>query len=599
MDACSRTIQTIAEYEFLGPSLRKINDNFQILDVNACEVLGVVESLSSVLGKVGVPPKPKCSVSSSNASTCNVVNIPPANTCVTDTRVPLNTSFDALGQISCALVTSVRNLSAIVINHPIGKLTVPAPTTPQCFFTEGIGTDEFIGDSYQSIINNFKHLESTYCDLIDKVNSLSSRICCPGDVPKRQDLLNRFTLQGEGGYEPDSFNFVDKGIMYATADFKNSYYDGILGAAGHTTYAYTTSFNGITYYGLKNILRMCTGNANSSAIFRDGMVFTAGETPKGPHYYPWIKEHLHEFKDIFMPSSYGGYYLQAVLLTSGNLYELDLDGRYDPPTLIMSNVDRFICINQSHSSDFIVATTTDEVWHIELNSGSWSTGSTAIQHRKNQILAGPGTSIGLKASEVEFMQLGDGNNSCYVCYTADKTKVYNIAAGLREAGHGPAGLLAYVKNTPYTGITLTPGEYFIDGSSNECHYTFLTNKHVHTFRSDTYGGGFSHTTFSWAPGVSAIRMATATSYYMSVQLTDGFYKLDGSICAGGYTGFTPFVIWNTLVQNLSTGRPDIFGFGTLSCCSCNQPLPPTCTGLSLEDFVTCITLENGGTLDLE
>lgn len=569
MDACSRTIQTIAEYEFLGPSLRKINDNFQILDVNACEILGVVSSLSSVLNKVGVPSKPICSVNSSNSSTCNLIHIPPANTCITDTRVPLNTSFDVLGQISCALVTSVRNLSAIVINHPVGKLTIPNPATPQCFFTEGISTDEFIGDSYQTIINNFKHLENTYCDLIDKVNSLSSRICCPGNPPKRQELLNRFTLQGEGGYEPDSFNFVDKGIMYATLAYKNSYYVPILGNAGYTTYAYTTSFNGTTYYGLKDILRMSTGNANSCAIFRDGNVFVSNSTPKGPYYYPWIKEHLHEFKDIFMPSSYGNYYLQAVLLTSGNLYELDLDGRYSSPTLIMANVDRIMCINQAHSSDFIVATTTDDVWHIELNSASWNSGLTTVQHRKNQILAGSGTSIGLRASDVEFIQLGDSNNSCYVCYTADKTKVYNIAAGPRDSGYGPAGLLTYVNNTPYTGVPLISGEYFIDGSSNECNYAFLTNKHVHTFQSGAYGLGFNYTKFSWAPGVSAVKMATATSYYMSVQLTNGFYKLSGPPCNGAYTSFTPYSEWNNLVQSLSSNRPDIYGFGTLSCCTCN------------------------------
>jgi hypothetical protein len=604
MDACNRSTQVIADYEYLGTSLRKINDNFQILDVNACELIGVVESLSATLAKLKIPETPKCSISNSNINNCDLVNIPPANTCVTDTRIPLNSSFNTLSDLSCSLVTSIKSLSAIVVNHPIGKTMLTPVTTPQCFYTDGISTDEYIGDSYQKIINNFKSLESTYCGLANKVNSLSSRICCPGDAPKRQDLLDRFTLQGEGGYAWNTFNFVNRDIMYAPLEYKNSYYTPIVGAS-YTTYAYTTSFGGISYYGLSGVLRMGAGNHNQSAIFRDGNVFYTHESggSRGPFVYSWIKDNLHTFKDIFMPSSYAWTNCQVVLLTSGDLVELDLRNRYNPPRVILTNVSRVVAINQAHNSDCIVAKYDDTVWHVTLRSDTY----TSADYEARQIL-------NLDDSDILFAQIGDPGNSCFVCLKSDPTKIYRLTTGTRHLGS--FSWLTARSNTPATlpGLPLGAGEYFVDGASNEFHYVLLTNKRILCYRGDGGSYGYGPVPFvarNLAPGVSAVSMSTSTSYSMAVRLTDGYYLLSvqgmGNYKTGGgpapyynaYVNMDKFTMWNNLVQNLSSGRPDIFGFGSLSCCTCLQPLPVLCAGLALEDFVTCIRLENGTNIDLE
>lgn len=593
MDLCTNKTENIAEDEYLGTSLRKINDNFRVVQYNACELLTRMLTLSAMLKKLNIP-EPFCNTKSVSANS-NIAQHIDEDLCVWDSRPLINNNFKNFTDLSCSLSTSIDSLSTIVVKHPVGStITVPAITNI-CNYVSGISPNEYIGDSYVKLVNNFSSLQGVYKHLIDLNDRLQSSICCPGPPTKRQALLDRFTLQGEGGYAGESFNFVNKDIMYCDLAFRNSYFTAALGPGWATTqYAYTTAFGGTTYYGLSGILRLSTGNVNTCAIFRDGNVYVAGS---GPHYYPWIKEHLHEFVDLFMPSSYGTYFVQAVLLTSGDLFELDLDHRPAAPTLIMNNVEKIQCINQSHSSDFIVSTYSGEVWHIELNSLSWNSGPgwpspmTLPQHRKSRIMKGPGSTIGLNSRDVEFMQLGDGNTG-FVCLTADRTKVFNIiASGPRESGSGPASMLSHVNSVPYP-VPLTPGELFVDGSSNECNYAFLTTKHLHTYRSNTYGGGFSYSKFSFLPGISAVRMATATGYRMSAQLTDGYYKIFNGECVSAYLQFEPMHEWNNLVAHLSGSRPDIFGFGTLDCCSCKSPPISGCgKALASEDDLTCLQTE--------
>jgi hypothetical protein len=455
---------------------------------------------------------------------------------------------------------------------------------------------------------------------------------------KRQPLLERFTLQGEGGYGWNTFNFVNKQEMYAPIGYANDVYSVVLSGTPssptrhYTTYAYTTSFDGTTYYGLSGILRIGAGNYNQGAIFRDGNVFYTSYTiteagavtdpkPNGPFFYPWIKNNIHSFKDLFMPSSYRHNKCQAVLLTSGELYELDLDNRPTSPHLILNNVDKFLAINQAHNADFIVSRKDNTVWHVAL-IGNHVPASN--QSEAQQI-------PGLNANEIKFIQIGDPWNSLYVCLTSDTTKVYRLltdmtGAQLRNlsnfkwitgvsstamntapapastldwfgaqsgdtlstAAVGPVAGVNYGKHKPITGFVpfnlLEPGEYFVDGMSNEFHFTWLTNRYVHTFRaygSAQYGysPGLAYKKFTLPANAQPVQMCTATSYSMTLQLTDGYYLLShrgisnylgGAVDPNGmlylyydpYQLFERFELWNTLVKNLSGSREDIFGYSS-------------------------------------
>lgn len=455
---------------------------------------------------------------------------------------------------------------------------------------------------------------------------------------KRQNLLDRFTLQGEGGYGWNTFNFVNRGDVYATVGYANTIYPNVLGgspsvpAPYYTTYAYTTSFEGTTYYGLSGILRIGAGNRNQGAIFRDGKVFymdydldsnnrPINNRPSGPHLYNWARDNMHRFKDLFMPSSYSNYRCQAVLLTSGELYELDLDNRPSSPPLILNDVDRILAINQAHNADFIVAKKDHTVWHVAL-AGNLIPASGQSEARQIP---------NLDARSINFIQIGDPWNSLYVCLTSDNTKIYRLLSDMSEPrslgkfqwitgvsntpmstapspaatldwfgvktqdgdtlatlAAGPIAGVTYGKHKPITGFVpfnlLEPGEYFVDGMSNEFHFTWLTNRYVHTFRG--YGGA----SFGYAPGLAykkftlpantePVKMCTATAYSMTLQLTDGFYLLShqgvssylgGTIAPGGmselyydpYQLFERFEIWNNLVQNLSATRTDIYGYSS-------------------------------------
>jgi hypothetical protein len=606
MEPCSIPSQNISDNEYLGVSLRKINDNFDILEQYACEIETRIASLTAALQKLDIP-LPSCGpLLSSN--TCNVMGGTNGvagiteTSCVTDTREPINVSFRELTKLACTQSKKVQSLSAILVNHPIGKTIKIPSTTKVCSFIDSISPGEYIGDSFDKIINNFNTLNSRFCSYDYMVNTLSAKMCCPGQAENRQDIRNRFTLQGEGGYHWNTFNFTDRDRMYAPLSYSSKYFPEILGAAGTSMYSYTTSIGGTTYYGLSGIWRIGAGNNNQGAIFRDGNVFYTngghGGTASGPHMYTWIKNNFFNIKDIFMPSSYAFTYCQAILLSTGELFEIDLDARHNPPNLILNNVDKILTINQAHNSDFIVSRNDDTVWHVALKTTSSGSPSP---YGANQI-------TNLNARDIAFIQMGDPSNSCFVCLTSDPTKIYPVQTNPSRS-LGTFSWLTSRSNTPITFPTLSPNEFFIDGASNEFHYVFLTNKKVHCFRGfgASYGPGSPiYTSFAHPPGVSAIQMSTCTSYSMAVQLTDGFHLLSVQGIANYDSGGGPapyyqaylhkdkFSIWNNLVAHLSGNRPDIFGFGVLSCCNCIVPPPSSCgvTVLALEDDTTCLELES-------
>lgn len=379
---------------------------------------------------------------------------------------------------------------------------------------------------------------------------------------EREDILERFALQGEGGYSWNTFNFVDKDKMYVTRGFADSRYSSVIGgepsnpAAYYTTYRYTTAIGGTTYYGLSGILRFCAGNSNNTAIFRDGRVFWS----KNTKVHPWVRDNINQFKDLFMPSSYRANYVQLVLMQNGELRKLDLDyaaEENNPPIIVgtdntsspttyktLNDVTRIVAINQAHNADCIVACKDDSVWHVAIATTNFTpSGEYDARRIKN-----------LKASEIQFAMIGDPGDSCFVVLKSEPRNLYRLTnsgrnlcdfAWLTERSLTPVNLSPFTYYGSSSTTLLESDEQFIDGSSNEFHYTFLTNKHVHCFKAAQYGiGGCAY------PGRAPVyvkhtllpcqqppvRMVTATSYAMAVELADGFYLLSSNGIANYDTG---------------------------------------------------------------
>ena len=428
-----------------------------------------------------------------------------------------------------------------------------------------------------------------------------SEVCSP----VRPSILNRFTLQGEGGYDWDTFNFIDKDKMYVNQAWANARYQSVLGGrpltpnTAYNRYKHNVTIGGTDYYGLSGLLRFCSGNSNQSAIFRDGKVFYGGTEAT----HTWLTNNMLKVKDLFMPSSDSrrsdnvsiNPYIQILLDTDGNLRKLTLNNATEyanPPaisgtstagtTKTLSDVYRIVCVNQAHACDCIVACYDDTVWYIAKDS-YYSTYSNNV--KASQI-------ANLGAADILFAQNGDPGDSAYVVLKSDFTKLYK----LEKSAHGETitgRSLTPVNTSPFTYWTgtlpsgwtersfdiLEDGEWFIDGTSNEFQYAFLTNKRVHTFKAEVTFSQYSglnplRTTFNLPAGVEAIRFIASTAYGMVVELSDGLYLLssnginnlgggsNGTEYRTAYSYMQKVQAWTSLVQNLSSGNTDVIPFNS-------------------------------------
>ena len=597
---CSRQILNITENEFLGNSLRKINDNFQVLQLNVCELEFRLAALNQQLTELNIPLDPRCGKGGSDTDLCpeleDSILIPDPETCVHESRLPIVNSFFNLKDTACELFTTINTLASIIAKNAAGaEVTQLGIFNPiGCTFTDGISPSEFMGDSYDKIRANLTNLKNQYCSLLKRVKTAEARIKCPPKRgTKRQTLLDRFTMQGEGGYGWNTYNFVNRDKIYAPNFYANGI-QNIMGVTEYNKYKYNTTIGGTQYYGLSGALRVCQAANNKSTILRNGNVYMGTST--GPFRSNWIKNNATIMYDMFMPSTHDtGGYTQVVLLTTGNLHFLDLNkiktNESHVPPIILSNIDRFLCINQSHCSDLIVLSKDKKVYHVGVTSVGTFTNGYAYQEITN---------MG-NTDDIAFMQIGDGFDSCYVCYKSDPTKVYPIncsviptAATPGRNGHAVWGWFTSKSNTAKAlSVPLDPGEYFVDGCSNEFDYVFLTNYRVLCFSG--YDPSYNRCTrtveiHNLPVGTTPIRMSTACSYSMAVELSDGYYLLSRRSYTEYNTGiskapcndyptydfFTKFTIWDTLIQGLSSSRPDIYGFDPVTTgeCVCDPIEPP-------------------------
>lgn len=378
---------------------------------------------------------------------------------------------------------------------------------------------------------------------------------CPTASCIRLDVLKRFGLQGEGGYDWHTANFVNEDKLYVPKWWADEFFPGIIGnspsspggdTSVYNTYKLEETIDGVEWYGLENLVRLCPGNENLVAIFRDGNVSVRGTQ----YFHQWIVDNVDEFKDLFTPSHYSYTYFQALLMNDGRLLRLDLNNPATPPPIIrglnsdgdevdLDNIDKVLCTNQAHNCDMIVAGSDDKVWHVGLRgasrSNNWSSavfGSDgAYGHQIPNLLA----------SDVCLVCMGDPDESGYLVYKGDSSSIYKI----NFEGNRNLGSFSWIEDVNSTPETLTPfttnsrievddlleeGEYFIDLESNEFFTTFLTNRYVHSLKcyntsSYNFSKDCAYNKFPLPAGSRAVQILTSTAYAMIIEFTTGYYLL--------------------------------------------------------------------------
>lgn len=313
------------------------------------------------------------------------------------------------------------------------------------------------------------------------------------------DPLNKFTLQGEGGYQSYAYTFVDRGTCYFSAQEKNGYISDII---SNQNLIKTLTLGSYTYYYVENILKIASGNANKVMIYQDGSIDIGGKRTK----FPWIADNLYNFADIFCPSNYAAYYTQFFLMKTGELYEVNCNTK--TKTLLLSDVNNILCRNPSHACDILVAKNNGEVWHAWLkNSGG---------NRNSGQASGVCQVVGLNVQDIYFSTIADNPWGAFICYSSDKRKLYRLTTD-------SVGRHTSVDPTPY--ITLTdPDEHYLHGQGNEFHTVVITNKKLYDYHDRGWNADYYDVhTYDFLNGV---QISTPTAYSMMIEATDGYYFMD-------------------------------------------------------------------------
>lgn len=594
---CSRPIQTITENEFLGNSLRKLNDNFQVLQVNLCQIKHNVKHLNEQLTKGNIPLNPRCGEETEEDIVKNIcpeiekaVNVPDPETCVQETRLPLVNSFFNLKEIGCDLYTTTLKISAEIMKKLQVDQILPFPPFDPfgCTYTDGISPDEYLGDSYDKIRSNLIALRNEYCTSSKIVNNLKKRVICQSPPNARMLHTNRFKILGDGGYNWNSYSFVNNDKILGVGDNNLSYGTGLKNIIGVTDYEskyrYAVTYGSTGYVGVSGALFAIQSPKNNSVAFKNGVFYYTGGSPNGPYRNNWLAQNANIIQDIYTPptTETAGGPTQVILLTSGDLYYFNLvsaKAQSHVPPIILPNVKRFACINQAKNSDLLVITNDKKLYHVAVAN----TTNSPTTYTSNQI-----TNVG-DTDDIKFVQIGDGADTGYICYNSDHAKIYPInCASTRSPDRWEQ--FTSISNTN-KDITLDIDEYFVDGCSNQYDYIFLTNKRLLLYVSSKAPNTCSVPADEYVIpyGIIPKRITSSNAFSITIELSDGYYLLSrrpqtdyftvatNTAACGGYSAYSyiqKFDIWTDLIKALSAYRPDIFGFNSDEPCPCDPPLPP-------------------------
>lgn len=321
------------------------------------------------------------------------------------------------------------------------------------------------------------------------------------------DPLNKFALEGEGGYEAYAYTFVDRGSAFFDNRERTGYINGII---SDTRNIKTTTIKGNQYYFIDNVLKIASGNTNKVIIYRDGNIDIGGTRRS----FPWIGANVNEIADIFCPSNYTANYKQLFLMKNGDLYEVDCAKK--TTKLLLSKIDRILAKDPAHKCDILCAAYNGDIYQAWVEApyvdsrGAGSSGESASGSVKID---------GINSNDLAFVTLGDPPWSAMFCYKNDRQKMYKFTRPGNIASHRISG----IGLTPY--LTLSdPDEYYIHGMSNEFNCILMTNKNLYYYHDRSWTGNYDSSKV--VPFTGGIRICTPTAYSMMIEAENGYYKAD-------------------------------------------------------------------------
>jgi hypothetical protein len=364
---------------------------------------------------------------------------------------------------------------------------------------------------------------------------------------KERDVLNLFTVEGEGGYAAAEYSFMFKGSAFFTPSIATSVAAVIKDDTRIKTITIpgTTPGTTTTVKYMDNVLRVVLGNYNQCVMYRDGKVDISNNT----YDYPYLKTIMYNIKDTFCPSSYASdpaRYQQMLLLVNGDLVYINIKTR-STQVVELTGVQKFLTKNQAHKCDAIVGCTNGDVYHV------W-VGPVPSSSDGNDTNSGSLKILNLKHTDLLFCTLGDDPENCVFCKKSEPQKLYRFIKN--GSGSGTNFKIVGLGTTPI--ITLTGDEYFVDGMAHEESVLLITNKKI-IARNNRWTGsaGNWERPLSDNPIIYPKKIVTPTAYSMIIEDVYGKYWLcndaGGQILAKpvSYTFFDTLKTYLTPIRDAS------------------------------------------------
>ena len=232
---------------------------------------------------------------------------------------------------------------------------------------------------------------------------------------KERDVLNLFTVEGEGGYLPLEYSFMFKGSAFFTSEIANSVANVVKDDSRIKSFVIPGTSTTVKY--MDNVLRVVLGNHNQCILYRDGKVDIGNNT----YDFPYMRTIMYEIKDTFCPSSYsegGAQYQQMLLLNNGDLVFINPYNKTNVTAL--TGVQKFLSKNQAHRSDAIVGCENGDVYHV------WVGPTPRPDNDGNGTPSGVIKINGIRHTDLLFCTMGDAPANCTFCLKSDPQKIYRF-----------------------------------------------------------------------------------------------------------------------------------------------------------------------------
>lgn len=338
--------------------------------------------------------------------------------------------------------------------------------------------------------------------------------------PKERNVLDLFTVEGEGGYKANQYTFMFKSSCF----FNDNILSDVKAVMQDDSKLQKITFGKQTFNYRDGILRIVLGNNNRCIMYRDGSVDIGGKN----FQFPELATYIPKIRDTFCPSTYStgnDAYQQMFLLENGDLIIVNLAKKQI--TTLLTGVQKFINKNQAHNCEAIVGLKNGDMYQVWIKSpgNKTNTGTQIIQ--KN--------GVNINHNDVLFCTVGDHFEHRTICFKSEPNKLYN-----------------FIKtNFIIQGCEANPikilegGEYFVGGMANEYDIMILTNKKIISNFSKEQLIYPPNPTAS-NPTIKAKNIVTPTAYSMIIEDSDGKYWYSER----GKLPPIPYTFFDTLKVNL-------------------------------------------------